>query len=238
MTERFSASAAPRLMQCAASGNLEVAIPGWVPPVVDDTKGAKGKGTEIHKIFEDAAAYTQKDMLYIAQAMQYVAELRGRRRFKIVTEHKMVAEWLPSQPSTTVDVILYTQDELHIVDYKTGKIPVDVYGNEQLLFYAASAAQEFSPRAKGVALHIVQPWADNMGSWYVTAQELQQFMLAARTAEAKVTGKVVEFGPSDHCQFCPANPHSRGDKGTPLCPAMMNILYPREVDEDEILAER
>lgn len=235
MTERFSASAAPRLMHCAASGNLEEAIPGWVPPEIDPNKGAKGKGTAIHAILEQATAFTAADTQFIADAVQYVAQLRSLRRFKVETEYTMEATWLPSKPLTTVDLILYTQDELHIVDHKTGKIPVEVHGNEQLLYYAACAAQEFAPRAKGVTLHINQPWAGNQESWYVTADELQQFMLDARTAEAKVTGKVVEFGPSDHCMFCPANPHSRGDKGAPLCPAMMDLLYPMEVDEDAIL---
>ena len=42
--------------------------------------------------------------------------------------------------------------------------------------------------------------------------------------------------PNDHCTFCPANPHSRGDKGSPLCPPMMQKLYPFDVDEDAILA--
>lgn len=235
MTERFSASAAPRLMQCAASGNLDVAIPGWTPPEVDDTKGAKGKGTELHAILEASAQYTAKDMLHLSQAMQYVAELRSRRRFNIITEYTTWAEWLPSKPTTTMDVVLYTQDELHVVDYKTGRIHVDVMDNEQLLFYAACAAQEFAPRAKGVTLHVVQPWADNIEEWFVTSERLLQFIDEAQIAEGKITSKQVEFMPGDHCTFCPANPHSRGDKGSPKCPAMMTLLYPMHEDEEEIL---
>ena len=44
------------------------------------------------------------------------------------------------------------------------------------------------------------------------------------------------LNPGDHCKFCAANPHTRGDKGTIMCPPMMDILYPRvTVDEEEIL---
>lgn len=236
MTERFSASAAPRLMQCAASGNLDVAIPGWTPPEEDDDAGAKGKGTAIHALLEEAGQYSATDMEHIASAIQYVADLRKRRRFKMEREYQMVAEWLPSKPRSTVDVVLYVQDELHIVDHKTGKIPVEVVDNEQLLFYAVTAAQYFAPRAKGATIHVNQPWAGIQDEWYASADVLAEFMERAQKAEAKVQSKTVEFGPSDHCMFCPANPHSRGDKGTPLCPVMMNILYPREVDYDEILS--
>jgi hypothetical protein len=35
--------------------------------------------------------------------------------------------------------------------------------------------------------------------------------------------------------FCPAYPHSRSEKGKPLCPATMALLYPPIIDEDEIL---
>nr|DAL38051.1 MAG TPA_asm: PD-(D/E)XK nuclease superfamily protein [Caudoviricetes sp.] len=234
MTERFSASAASRLIQCPASGNLDVAIPNWTPPVVDHDKGAKGKGTAIHKIFEDAAAWTARDMRHIADAMDYVAELRSKRRFKVLTEYTVTAEWLPSKPLTTVDLVLYTQDEIHVVDYKTGKIPVQPELNSQLQFYALCVA-DLAPKAKGVTVHIVQPWAGIMDAWFADTTQLATFMEEAQKQEAKVTSKIVEFGPGDHCTFCPANPHTRGDKGHPLCPAMMQLLYPDSTDEEEIL---
>lgn len=44
------------------------------------------------------------------------------------------------------------------------------------------------------------------------------------------------FSPGDHCKFCPANPHGRGAKGKPYCPAMMGLLYPQPaVNYDEML---
>ena len=234
MTERFSASAAPRLMQCAASGNLDTAIPGWTAPVVDHTAGAKGKGSEIHKIFEQAANYSAKDMQAIASAMTYVANLRATRRFKVLTEATTTADWLDSKPLTTVDLVLYTQDELHILDYKTGRIRVEVLDNQQLLYYAACFAH-LAPKAKGVTVHIVQPWANNIASWFADTNVLRQFIDDARATEQKLLNKVPDFQPGNHCTFCPANPHSRGDKGSPLCPAMMQLLYPTWVDEKEML---
>lgn len=232
--KRFSASAAPMLMQCSASGDLATAIPGWVEPVRDDMAGAKGKGTEIHSILELSAQYTARDMEYIASAMQYVADLRSTRRFKMLTEETTKATWLQQEPLTTVDVVLYTQDELHVVDYKTGKIPVYPQHNPQLMFYAACFAH-LSPKAKGVTLHINQPWAGIQEGWFCSTDELKEFIEDAQLAEQNILSKQLQFVPGDNCTFCPANPHSRGDKGSPLCPAMMNLLYPTEVDEDAIL---
>jgi hypothetical protein len=235
MPQRFSASSAGRHMACHASANLDLAIPNWVDPVRDEMAGAKGVGTNYHTFFANIAELSAKDIAHFASALQYLADLRSTRRFKVLVEQKVTAEWLATKPTTTADLVLYTQDELHVLDLKTGKIPVDPYENEQLLFGAVTYAP-LAPKAKGATLHILQPWADGNQSWYASANRLAQFMDDALAAEAAIQQGSVTFGPSDHCKFCPANPHSRGDKGKPLCPAMMQMLYPPILDEDSILA--
>jgi hypothetical protein len=246
MSQRFSASVAGRLMACHASAHLDLAIPNWQEPARDDTVGMKAVGTSVHKIIQDlieiryvTATKTQKftasDMRAMGRALTYIGEVWGQRRFQVAVEETVEADWLQSKPKTTADLVFYTKDQLDIVDTKWGKIRVEVIDNEQLLFYAASYAH-LAPKAKGVTLHIVQPRADNLESWYVTTDEIRQFMDEAIKAEAAIAGGSVAFGPGDHCTFCPANPHSRGDKGKPLCPAQMQLLYPNHVDEDAILA--
>ena len=235
---RFSASYAAQLMACPGSADLEKSIPGWVAPEVDETKGAKGQGTRMHEYFELAGQLPPSQLRKVAEVLNYMADLRSTRRFQMLTEHTFEAGWLVSKPKTTVDVVLHVSDELHIVDYKWGKIPVDPEWNEQLLYYAVCAVFDgLAPKAKGVWLHILQPNAVNgLRKWYVTATELNQFKLNAQAAEAKVLAGDTTLVPNDHCTFCPANPHSRGDKGSPLCPPMMQKLYPFDVDEDAILA--
>ena len=236
MVERFSASVAGRQMVCHASANLELAIPGWEPPVDDRTADtAANRGSDMHELFAKIMELPNADMQQMAKAIAYVAELRGTRRFKVLVEQSIKATWLAGAPDTTVDLVLYTQDEIHVLDLKTGRIRVDVVGNEQLKYYAACFAP-LAPKAKGVTIHIVQPWADNMDWAWVSTTELGQFMDEARAAEAAIIAGDVTFGPSDHCMFCPANPHGRGSKGRPFCPVMMDLLYPDRVDEDAILA--
>lgn len=234
MSVRFSASSAARLMACPASAHLEKAIPNWVEPVVDRSKGQKAVGTKRHKILEPIMEMSAKDIQHMATMLQYVADVRSRRRFKVLIEQTVKATWLVQQPDTTADLVLYTQDEIHILDAKWGKIRVEAVDNVQLLYYAVCYAP-LAPKAKGVWLHIMQPYADNYESWFVDTNVLRQFMDQAIQAEAKILAGDITFGPSDNCTFCPANPHARTEKGKPLCPAMMQILYPPIVHDDEIL---
>lgn len=233
MPERLSASVAAKHIACHASANLELAIPGWTPPVVDDTK-ASAKGTEIHTVLEDSGKYPPREQLGIAKAMQYIAELRMQRRFTQLTEAKSTGWWLLDPPKTTADVVLYVQDELHVVDYKFGKILVEALDNAQGKYYALSFAP-LAPLAKGVWFHIVQPFIDNFDKVFFTSQELEQFRLETLAAEAAIAAGDVTFGPSDNCKFCPANPHGRGVKAKPYCPAMMQMLYPMTLDVNDVL---
>lgn len=235
MIERLSASVAGRHLACHASANLEKAIYGWVPPEIDPEKGAKGLGTELHRIFAELnELQSATNLRKFSQALGYIADLRSQRRWKMLLEESVEIDWLSSKPRTTADMVLYTQDELHVVDLKTGAIPVDPIDNEQLLYYACAYA-DLAPKAKGATLHIVQPWADNCTSWYASTEVLAQFAADLQQADREIQAGDVTFGPSDHCLFCPAYPHSRGDKGKPLCPETMKLLYPDHLNENEII---
>lgn len=235
--QKFSASSATRHMNCSASGDLEKAIPHWIEPEKDpDADNAANRGTMMHEIMANAEELSAKDMLMLADAMAYIAAVRQQRRFKKLIEVTANAKWLVSSPPTTADLVLYTNDELHVLDLKTGTIPVSAVENEQLMYYAITYGG-LAPKAKGAYLHIVQPWADNMEMWFADAARLGQFMTDALDAEQKILKGQLDFSPGDHCMFCPANPHGRGARGKPFCPAMMQLLYPRpEPDYDEMLA--
>lgn len=235
MSEPFSASRVARLIQCPGSAHLELSIPGWVPPVVDDSKGAKGRGKLLHAIMQTAAQLTPKDIEHLVTALEYINKLRKNHRFTELTEQTVECTWLLSRPHTTADLVLYNSDELHVVDYKFGAIPVEVVGNEQLMFYAISYGH-LAPKARGVWMHIVQPAAGGCDNYFVTAKELKEFMLRAQAAEQKILNQDTTLHPSDHCLFCPAYPHSRGDRGKPLCPPAMKLLYPMNEDTDAVLA--
>lgn len=233
--ERLSASNASKHMSCHASANLPAAIPGWTAPEEDpNANNAANRGTAMHAVFADLMHLPVKDVENFSAALSYTAEVRGRRRFTALIEQEAVAEWLQTKPKTTADLVLYTQDEMHVLDLKTGRIPVQCIENYQLMYYAATYAH-LAPKATGVTVHIVQPWGGVMEEWFVSAARLQQFMADAQAAEAAILGGDTSFMPGDHCTFCAANPHGRGSKGYPKCPAMMQLHYPNAFNADDIL---
>ena len=221
-------------MACPGSADHEAAIPGFESPEKNE-KGRKGQGHRIHDLLASVITLPLRDVEKMVEALDFVAKLRRTRRFNVLAEEPAVAEWLVSKPTTTVDLVLYVQDEIHIIDWKTGVIQVDAYENEQMMFYARTHAH-LAPKAKGVWLHIVQPWAKGgNSSWFCDTNRLAKFSADALAAEQKIANGDLTLHPSDNCTFCPANPHSRGDKGTRMCPSMMQMLYPMTVDEDAIL---
>mgnify|MGYP002350193812 CR=1 FL=1 len=234
--ERFSASVASKHVACHASANLELAIPDITLPGPSEDTAASARGTAMHLILEQAGEYTARQMLGIAEAMGYVAELRMKRRFKVMNEASGTGWWLTDTPRTKADVVLYLADEIHVVDYKFGTIPVAASGNSQGMYYALAFAP-LAPKAKGVWFHIVQPFAKNIEAVFFTAAELEQFKQETIAADVAIQAGSTKFGPSDSCMFCPANPHGRGTKADKFCPAMLSMLYPIVVDEDAILAD-
>jgi len=228
-------------MSCHASANLEKAIPHFEFPVPDGIARASDEGTAAHAVFELLMNYSAKDMLHFARLLDYVAELRTTRRFKVLTEQTVSATWLPPDPvtgkvpETTVDLVLFTADEIHVIDLKWGRILVDVFDNVQLKYYAR-CFMDLAPKAKSITLHILQPRADNMEAWSISRDDLLAWAAEAIDTQLAIHAGDVTFGPSDYCTFCPAYPHSRSPKGRPLCPATMQILYPSiGIDEDEML---
>ncbi len=240
MTEMFSASRAARHMACPGSANLPLAIPNWTPPDPTIRGVAADHGTDMHEIFEKLMELPAKEIEFWIRVLEYMHKLRSTRRFKVLTEQKVEATWLPvdpvtgKHPTTTVDLVLYTQDELHVIDLKWGKILVEVIDNDQLMYYLMCFAH-LAPKAKGATLHILQPAADNLEAWFVTATEINEWRDRAVQTQALIHAGDTTLNPSDHCKFCPAYPHSRGQKGAPLCPAAMQLLYPTPFEEQDIL---
>lgn len=295
MTQRFSASNVARLAACPGSADLELAIPGWVPPVVDPMKGAKGRGTLVHDALQDTSSWplaqlsdasdavaelaevhyikrraalastkvldtwltdtfgkhevkpevitwlcklqmmTPAQLRFISDALAYVRAVRMNLApdVEIIAEENITADWLETKPGTTPDLILMSISHLEVIDYKAGKIEVPVENNEQLMYYAACYI-DVAIDADEITLHIVQP--GNMNSWTISRTALLAWMQEMRKAEQRIMKKDTTLVPGDHCKFCPANPHSRGDKGRPFCPPMMQLLYPApQLDIDALL---
>ena len=183
------------------------------------------------------ADFTPKEMRFIADCMDYIidradeAAHQTQSTVSLRPEANVRADWLPSRPTVTCDLVMFNGSFLEVCDYKTGSIPVDAQENEQLMFYAASFL-ELAPRAKEIFMRIIQP--GNESVWSCTREYLEQWMNTAINADRRIMQKDLTLRAGDHCTFCPANPHTRGVKSEVLCPVKMEQLYPAKVNMDEV----
>jgi hypothetical protein len=188
-----------------------------------------------HEILKDLIQYVPKSekaeahehptppriIVHLAESLRYVKAITDQyEEWDILVEEKREAKWLVTAPKTTVDVVISTPTELHVLDLKMGDVPVDVVMNEQLMYYAQTF-REYTHRR--IVLHIMQ--RNNMVSWEPPTQVLDQWVIRMVNSERKILNGDLSLTPGSHCTFCPANPHTRGDKGNLSCPAMLQHLY-------------
>jgi hypothetical protein len=121
---------------------------------------------------------------------------------------KVFAEQSLDIPETgefgTADVIIVTDDLIHVMDYKNGFVPVDVYANPQLMLYLLGAIARFGERAN-YKLTVIQPnyvHRDGMIRHYEpTDSDLHHFREKVAVALASQT-----INAGKHCKttYCPA----------------------------------
>ena len=178
---------------------------------------------------------------YAPKMLRFISEAAGEM-YRLFTdphltewasERSYTVQWLQTKPFTTPDLWVYYGKRRHLVmiDFKSGAIPVPAEGNKQLLYYAVTAVEQEPIDPETITLQVIQP--GNNSEHLIQRWELDNWRDEARAAEQRIINKDLTLRPSDKgCTFCPANPHTRGDKGAPLCPAMMDVLYPPVIDDE------
>jgi len=157
---------------------------------------------------------------FLAEAIRKVKEITDPlESWDILIETKRSASWLITEPSTTVDLIIYNDDVIYIIDLKMGDIPVSPFMNEQLMYYAMT----FRRPNQEMFLVILQ--RNNIDEWELPRKVLLEWVEKMQTSERAILDGDLSLKAGSHCTFCPANPHTRGDKGNKACPAMMSLLY-------------
>jgi hypothetical protein len=116
----------------------------------------------------------------------------------------------------TADFVAYNNGVLEVVDLKYGAgVVVDVYENEQLLYYALGALIELGLVVDTIKVTIVQPRTTHkdgiIRSFSVTFDELMAFTNRLMAAAKRTKDADAPLVPGSHCRFCPANA---------LCPAL------------------
>jgi hypothetical protein len=177
-------------------------------------------GTAIHELSEiilsgrAVPADTDKDHVAMAQGYaDFVNTLVENPRKKLIEVN--LDEGLKSlHPALggTADAVLVDGNHLHILDLKTGRVPVDATDNKQLLTYALGAMRQLkAPNTIECTMHIYQPRVGH-SKWTVSGLRLElhgRRLLEA--AELALTSDAPTIPSVDACRYC---------KAKTICPSM------------------
>jgi hypothetical protein len=209
----YSASSLDRLAICPPSARLSKDIPETV------SKDAE-RGTRIHSLGEmllngEDISIVGVDAEEIAIATgyaEYVWETAGETGTLFVEEsfHDALSIYHPDLGGTA-DAVIVNGRDLHVIDLKSGKNPVSVKDNKQMLTYALGAIEKHGwTQFDSVHLHIYQP--GNISKHAYTTKDIEAWS-AVLVGIAKRADDPFEKPVPDAkaCYFC---------KAKPTCPAM------------------
>lgn len=183
--------------------------------------------SEQDEITEEWVHHAEEDVVtspahirFIAECLRYVFEIiEHREGALLLMEETRVATWTQTKPKTTADLVISDGKTLDVIDFKTGSISVSVEYNEQLMYYAKT----YRKKEKKINLHVLQP--KNLVEWELDPETLEAWVTEVLASEKAILKGDRTLTPGTHCQFCPANPFSKGEQGSPKCPAQMEVLF-------------
>jgi hypothetical protein len=211
---RLSASRTDRFMQCPGSYRLESLMP------YEPAGEAAAIGTAIHELSEiilrggEIPTGTDPDHLSMAQGYaNFINTLVENPRKKLIEVN--LDEGLQSlHPALggTADAVLVDGNHLHILDLKTGRVPVDATDNKQLLTYALGAMRQLkAPNTIECTMHIYQPRVGH-SKWTVSGNYLNLHgKRLVEAAELALTSDAPTNPSPDACRYC---------KAKTICPSM------------------
>lgn len=212
---RLSASRAERFINCPGSVQLENKMP-YEPP-----GEAAAIGTAIHELSE--AMLRGDDLIQADYPDDHWDMAQGYANFvnNLCTSPKLkrievnVDDGLQSlHPSLggTADAVLAEGNTLHVVDLKTGRIPVEAENNLQLMTYAIGAMRKFkAPADIDVVLHIYQPRTGH-SMWQTTGHKL--------IAHGERLQQAAELSSSNDAPTNPGESQCKYCRAKTICPSL------------------
>lgn len=175
--------------------------PLWVVDQIQAVKATKYYSKELQRYAEEYRDYVLE---------QYATALSYDKQAKLFIEYKLDLSSVIPGSFGTGDVVIVSNNELHLIDLKYGKgVPVDAEENPQQMLYAKGAIDDFSLiyDIVRVIITIYQPRINNSNSWLTTAKHINNWVeeVAAPAAKRAFEG-LGEFNAGHHCQFCRAKP--------------------------------
>lgn len=109
---------------------------------------------------------------------------------------------------TSDAVIIEDFGTLQVIDYKYGRMPVEVEENPQLIAYAIGIAHQHEYNFSEIICTVIQPRANHpdgpIRSWSTTAENLFEWSDRFRKGIRLAKHQDPPFASGEHCIFCPA----------------------------------
>jgi hypothetical protein len=211
-------------MQCPASVRLTMGI-------ADKSNSAAQRGTYIHKMGEDMlngkgygvggtvtddsglTTHIDAEMMNEANAyVGYVNDIIDSEQGNVELIVEADIDIFPEYDlGGHADAVILTDNTLHVIDLKTGRIPVSAENNSQLMLYAYGLYTEYSfdYEFEKVILHIVQSncnSGNNTNSHKLSLDELLEFSDHAMEKAKLALQEDSTCSPStDACEWCGYN---------------------------------
>lgn len=187
--------------------------------------------------------YNAEFQEYVNSHVAFVVEqTKGLNDFHIYFELRVNFSNVVPQGFGTSDVVIITEDMIHVIDLKFGAgVPVSALENPQLRLYGMGALNLF-PRTRFIQLTINQPRLDSHDTEILTKKELLDwaFNIVKPKAEEAIKGEGILTPEEDACRFCKLRGKckARADYQLALAQKEFNIVDQRENLAQSMTPER
>lgn len=215
---RIGASSMHRWAECPGSVRLSANVPNTSSSYAEE-------GTEAHDLAAnilmgqkvDLSNYDEDMVEAVNVYVDAFKESSKEATFTLIEERFDLSKLHPGLFGTSDGIIYHESDKvLQVWDYKHGKgIPVEVDGNEQLMYYGLGALLKTGVPCSHVELVICQPRCPHpegpIRRWRIDVIDLMDFIADLIDAAKRTEDPNAPLKAGDHCRFCPASP---------LCPEL------------------
>ena len=148
-----------------------------------------------------------------------------------------LTEYIP-ESFGTADCVIINDNLMEVIDLKYGKgVPVYAEWNKQLMLYGLGALRKYDVMydITEICLTIVQPRIDNISSWQISVEELQNWAEEELKPKAKMAFKGEgELQAGEWCRFCAVKNRCRKLYEQQIEIAKNEFVEPELLTDDEI----
>lgn len=171
--------------------------------------------------------YNREFEEYVDSYVEYViSQTKGLKDFHILFETRVNYSNIVPQGFGTADVLIITEDTIHIIDLKFGVgVPVDAKNNPQLRLYGLGALNLF-PNSNTVKMTINQPRLDYIDTEVLDKMTLLKwaFDFVKPRAELAIKGEGTLCATEKACKFCKLRGKCKARANTQLALAQEEFL--------------